>query len=77
MYGDPELIAKARAYRHCTMQEAARMAAEAEIPPREMWFTHYSPSMTNPKQYLDEMREIFPAVKCGRDGMTAELNYDD
>ena len=77
MYGDPALIDKARAYKHCTMQEAAHMAAEAQIPPREMWFTHYSPSMINPRQYIDEMKAIFPAAKCGKDGMIAELNYDD
>ena len=77
MYGDPDCGEKARAYKHCTMQEAVHMAAEAEIPPKEMWFTHYSPSMTNPKQYLDEMKTIFPAVKCGKDGMVAELNYEE
>lgn len=77
MYGDADCADKARAYKHCTMQEAVLMASEAEIAPREMWFTHYSPSMTNPKQYIDEMKRIFPAVKCGRDGMIAELNYDD
>lgn len=77
MYGDPALIDKARAYKHCTMQEAAHMAAEAKIPPRELWFTHYSPSMANPKQYIEEMRKIFPAAKCGKDGMTTEINYDD
>ena len=77
MYGEADCADKARAYKHCTMQEAVLMASEAAVPPREMWFTHYSPSMTNPKQYIDEMKRIFPAVKCGRDGMIAELNYDD
>ncbi len=77
MYGDPESQEKARAYKHTTMQESARMAAEAEIAPREMWYTHYSPSMTNPRQYIDEMKTIFPNVKCGKDGMTAVLNFDE
>lgn len=77
MYGDPALNDKARAYKHCTMQEAAYMASEAKVPPRQLWYTHYSPSMANPKQYIEEMRKIFPAAKCGKDGMTAEINYDD
>ena len=77
MYGDPDCKEKARAYKHTTMQESARMAAEAEIPPREMWYTHYSPSMTNPKLYIEEMQKIFPNVKCGKDGMMAELNFDE
>ena len=77
MYGDPDCADKARSYKHCTMQEAVHMAAEAKVPPRQMWLTHYSPSMVNPKQYLDELKKVFPAVKCGKDGMTAELNYDE
>ena len=77
MYGDPDCREKARAYKHTTMQESARMAAEAEIAPREMWYTHYSPSMTNPKQYIEEMQKIFPNVKCGKDGMIKELNFDE
>ncbi|MCI5792081.1 MAG: ribonuclease Z [Lachnospiraceae bacterium] len=77
MYGDPDCADKARSYKHCTMQEAVHMAAEAKVSPRQMWLTHYSPSMINPKQYLDELKKVFPAVKCGKDGMTAELNYDE
>jgi len=77
MYGDPDCADKARSYKHCTMQEAVHMAAEAKVAPRQMWLTHYSPSMVNPKQYLDELKKVFPAVKCGKDGMTAELNYDE
>ncbi|MBR2531409.1 MAG: ribonuclease Z [Lachnospiraceae bacterium] len=77
MYGDPDCQDKARAYKHTTMQESAHMAAEAEIPPREMWYTHYSPSMTNPRQYIEEMQKIFPNVRCGKDGMIAELNFDE
>ena len=56
---------------------AVEASAEAEIPPREMWYTHYSPSMTNPKQYIEEMQKIFPNVKCGKVGMTAVLNFDE
>ncbi len=77
MYGEPDCDDKARAYKHCTMKEAALMASEAKTAPRAMWYTHYSPSMLNPKQYIEEMRKIFPAARCGRDGMIQELNYDD
>ena len=77
MYGEPDCDEKARAYRHCTMREAALMASEAEVAPKEMWYTHYSPSMLNPKQYIDEMRKIFPNARCGKDGLIAELNYED
>lgn len=75
MYGEPGLEEKAKAYKHMTMQEAAQMAARAEIPPRELWFTHYSPSMLKPSLYIDDARRIFPRAKCGKDGMQTELNY--
>ena len=68
---------KARAYRHMTMQESASMAARAEVPPRELWFTHYSPSMLRPKQYIEDIRKIFPNAVCGRDGMHKELMFDE
>ena len=77
MYGEPGMEEKARAYRHMTMQESASMAARAEVPPRELWFTHYSPSMLRPKQYIEEIRKIFPNAVCGRDGMHKELMFDE
>ena len=77
MYGEPGMEEKARGYKHMTMYEAARMAREAEIPPKELWLTHYSPSMLHPKQYLEEVRKIFPNTKCGKDGMQTELLYED
>ena len=77
MYGEPGMEEKAKAYRHMTMQEAAALAAGAEERPRELWFTHYSPSMLKPKLYLDEVRKIFPDAICGRDGMKKELMFDE
>ena len=77
MYGEPGLENKARSYKHMTMYEAAAMAKAADPQPKEMWFTHYSPSMINPRQYLDEVKKIFPRVRCGKDGMQRELMYED
>jgi len=42
-----------------------------------MWLTHYSPSLTKPQYYMDEVRRIFPRAKAGKDGMTAELMFED
>ena len=77
MYGEPGMEDKARAYKHMTMQESAAMATKAEVPPRELWFTHYSPSMLRPKQYLEDVRKIFPNSFCGKDGMHKELMFDE
>ena len=73
MYGEPEKEAKAREYKHMTFYEAARLAKEAGV--REMWLTHYSPSLNHPEMYMDEVRAIFDRAKAGKDGMTAELAF--
>ena len=75
MYGEPEKEAKAREYKHMTFYEAANLAKEAQ--PREMWLTHYSPSLIRPEEYMDRVREIFPRAKAARDGWTAELGFDE
>lgn len=75
MYGEPDKHQKAVEHRHMTMQEAAKIAAETN--PKELWLTHYSPSMMRPKQYEKELRKIFPATCVGKDGMSAELNFEE
>ena len=47
MYAEKEKLAKARQYKHMTFYEAAQMAKEAEVS--ELWLTHFSPSLTNPR----------------------------
>ena len=72
MYGEKEKTAKAREYKHMTFQEAAGLGQEAN--PREMWLTHYSPSLMKPEEYLDEIREIFPQDQnCPRRLVSLEL----
>ena len=58
-----------------TMYEAARIAKEAQ--PKELWLTHYSPSLTRPEEFMDEVRRIFPRAKAGKDRKSAELNFED
>ncbi|MEG2871066.1 MAG: ribonuclease Z, partial [Clostridium sp.] len=75
MYGEDGKEAKAREYKHMTFYEAAKLAKTAE--PKEMWLTHYSPSLTRPEEFLDKAREIFPRTKTARDGWTAEIGFDE
>lgn len=75
MYGEPDKRQKAIEHRHMTMQEAAEIAAQTN--PGALWLTHYSPSMTRPKQYEKELRKIFPETYVAKDGMSAELNFED
>ena len=75
MYGDEENFAKAKEHRHMMMQEAARIAAKAQVP--ELWLTHYSPALPKPDVYLEELRGIFPNVVTARDGRSVELRFED
>ena len=74
MYGEKDKAAKAVEYKHMTFYEAARLAKEAQV--KEMWLTHYSPSLTRPEEYMDEVRKIFPAAKPGKDRMSVELSFE-
>ncbi len=75
MYGEKEKAEKAVEYKHMTFYEAAGLAREAEV--KELWLTHYSPSLTRPEQYMNEVRKIFPSAKAGRDSMSAKLKFED
>ena len=73
MYAEKEKLAKARQYKHMTFYEAAQMAKEAEVS--ELWLTHFSPSLTNPRSYMGEVRSIFPETYLGKDGKTKTLDF--
>lgn len=75
MYGEKDKAAKAVEYKHMTFYEAADLARTAGV--KEMWLTHYSPSLTHPEMYMDDVKEIFHASRAGKDGMTAELMFED
>ena len=75
MYGEDGKEAKAREYKHMTFQEAAHLAKEAQ--PKEMWLTHYSPSLIRPDEYMDMVRDIFPKAYPGKDGKTMEMNFEE
>lgn len=74
MYGEKDKIAKAREYKHMTFYEAASLAKDAQV--KELWLTHYSPSLIRAEEYMDDVRAIFPAAKAGKDKMSVELNFE-
>ena len=75
MYGEAEDAPKALKKKHMTMQEAAKIAAQAEV--RELWLTHFSPSMGRAKKYEAEIKEIFPSSLIPKDGESRELNFEE
>ncbi len=75
MYAEPDKLDKAKQYKHMTFYEAARVAKAAGA--RELWLTHFSPSLVHAEDYMGLVRDIFPAASLGRDGRMAELNFED
>ena len=75
MYGEKGKESKAREYKHMTFVEAAHLAREAQV--KEMWLTHFSPSLVRPADYVAGIQKIFPNVQAGTDGKTVELGFED
>lgn len=75
MYGEKDKINKAKEYKHMTFYEAADIAKKSR--PKEMWLTHFSPSLIRPNDYMDEVRRIFPNSYAGKDGKQVELAFED
>lgn len=75
MYGEPEKEKKAKEYKHMTFYEAATMAKEANV--KELWLTHYSPSLVRPQDYTKQVQEIFPNTVVPKDRRTTTLLFEE
>ena len=75
MYGEEDKEDKAKAYKHMTFKEAASLAKEAGV--KEMWLTHYSPSLVRPEEALPEAVKIFPNTIAARDRQSVELQFEE
>lgn len=74
MYGEPDKEQKAKEYKHMTFYEAAAMAKDAKV--KELWLTHYSPSLVHPQDYQAKVRAIFPQTIIAKDRRTTTLLFD-
>lgn len=74
MYGEPGMEEKARKHKHMTFQEAANLAKKANV--KELWLTHYSPSLIRPEEYMKETRKIFSNSKAGKDKKSTILEFE-
>lgn len=75
MYGEPGKEQKAVEHKHMTFKEAANLAREASV--KELWLTHYSPSLARPEEYLADARRIFPNTHAGKDGKSVDLLFEE
>ena len=75
MYGEQDKEEKAKAHKHMTFQEAALLAKEAQV--KELWLTHYSPSLVRPEEALVEAAKVFPNAIAARDRQSVELQFEE
>ena len=75
MYGEKDKEEKAKEYKHMTFYEAASLAKRAKV--RELWLTHYSPSLVRPEEFMEDVRKIFKNSKAGKDGKTILLEFEE
>lgn len=73
MYGEDEKLEKAKERTHMIFSEAARLAEQAHA--RELWLTHFSPSIADPSVYEEAVRSLFPNTIIGQDGMRKSLKF--
>ncbi|MDD6037230.1 MAG: ribonuclease Z [bacterium] len=75
MYAEPDKLVKAKQYKHMTFYEAAKIAKSAQV--KELWLTHFSPSLVHAENYMKDVCAIFPQASLGKDGRTVELKYEE
>lgn len=74
IYGEEEKLSKAMANKHMIFSEAAKIASKAQV--KELWLTHFSPSMPNPQLFLDSAKNIFENTVIATDRMHKTINFD-
>ena len=75
MYGEADKIEKAKEHKHMTFKEAATMAKDADV--KELWLTHYSPSLNRPKDFAKEATDVFKNTVISKDGQTEDLLFEE
>lgn len=75
MYGESGKEAKAVENKHMTFIEAAKLAKAAQV--KELWLTHYSPSLSRPEEYMKQVKDIFPNAYPGKDCKSTELFFEE
>lgn len=75
MYGENDSIINAIEKKHMLFSEAANLAKRSSS--KELWLTHYSPSLKDPELYIENASGIFPNSVPGHDIMIKTLHYED
>ena len=75
LYGENDQMSKAAEHMHMTFSEAAILAQRGGV--KELWLTHFSPALLDPKSYVDGVKNIFQNTKAGYDRKTKALTFEE
>ncbi len=75
MYGEEEKKNKAIENKHMLFSEAAQLAKAANV--KELWLTHFSPSLTKPEEFLNVAKKIFPNTIVGYDRISKTFKFGE
>jgi ribonuclease Z len=75
MYGTDDKLQKAIEKKHMLFKEAGQLALQGNV--KELWLTHFSPSIENPDEFLDNATNIFTNTLAGKDLMKKTLRFED
>lgn len=75
MYANENNLVKAVQKKHMMFSEAGLLAKLGKV--KELWLTHYSPSLTRPEEYIEAVRTIFTNTIVGKDLLTKTIKYTD
>ena len=74
-YGGNDQAQLALEHGHMNFAQAAECAARAGA--KALWLAHYSQMIRDPEEHLANAAALFPGAVCGRDGMRAELKFEE
>ena len=74
MYGEDDKLQKAKEYKHMLFSEAGRLAAKGNV--KEMWLTHFSPSMPFPREFIGNAAKYFKNTHVGTDRKSVTLLFE-
>ena len=75
MYGENEKKQKAVENKHMLFSEAGKLASLGNV--KELWLTHFSPSLSEPSLFVDNAKCIFENTIVGQDRMCKTLYFED
>lgn len=75
MYGEDEKLQKAKEKKHMLFSEAAQLAKRGEV--EKLWLTHFSPSLSNPEDFLEVAKAIFPETEIGEDRKCTVIHFPE